>query len=229
MLSVVECVVCKKEAFVRDSYQSGRHTCLSLSCGCENVLCPTCKKPSSNVLYSEGEYTLLCDHCYDGSADFDPPEEPEAEETFQFQRRSTYVSPAWRKMHRAYSLDDMRKEHPRAYLKWTEDEKIARAALRNQGKTDAELNAIFLRQPNVVRLPDSEKFVPDSAAVYLLGETIMCGSCQHDTILTYLHLERVASHLGVNVLDLSREMLEGVMRSSFKCSWCKEKKVAVKV
>lgn len=228
MLSVVKCVICKKEAFVRDSSQSGEYTCLFLSCGCENVLCPTCEKPSSNVQYSEGEYTIFCDDCYDDSGDFDPSEKPETEETFQFQKRSTYVSPTWRKMQRAYSLDDKRKEHPRAYLKWTEDEKIALATLRNQGKTNAELNAIFLRQPNVTRLPDSERFVPDSAAINLLGKTITCDSCQHRAILTYLHLERAATRLGVNVLDLSNEMLAGML-SSFQCSQCKEKKVTIEV
>jgi hypothetical protein len=181
------------------------------------------------VLYSEGEYTVFCDDCYDDSGDIDPAGETETEETFQFQKRSTYVSPTWRKMQRAYSLDDKRKEYPRAYLKWTEDEKIALATLRNQGKTNAELNAIFLRQPNVTRLPDSERFVPDSAAIYLLGKTITCESCQHKNILTYLHLERVADQLHVNVLDLSNEMIARIMQSSFKCSHCKERKGAIEV
>jgi hypothetical protein len=227
MLAVVECVVCRQQAFVRDSYQSGQYTCLTLSCGCENVLCPTCDKPSSNVTYAEGEYFLLCDECDKDSGGFDFPEEPETEETFQFQQRSRYVSPTWRKMNRAYSLDDLRKEHPRAYLKWTEDEKIALFTLRNQGKTSAELDAIFLRQPGVTRLPESERFVPDSAAIYLLGEKITCDVCQHEAILTYLHLEKVAEYLKLKVLDMSKEMLLGVIKASFKCTQCKSKSVTI--
>lgn len=222
MLTVVECVICNKEAFVRDTYQSGQYTCLLLSCGCENVLCPRCDKPSANVLYSEGECSLICDHCDDGSEMFDPP-------GFQSHQPSRQVSKRWREQNRAYSLDDIRKVHPRAYLKWTEDERTTLEALRSRGKTPDDIHAIFQRQPHISSSPPKVlgRFIPDTAAVNLLGEKITCGSCKHETILTYLHLERVAKRLTVNVLDISKEMLLDAMKLAFKCTQCKSKAVTV--
>lgn len=222
MLAVVICAVCKKEAFIRDTYQCEKYTHHTLSCGCENVLAPCCNRPSSNVMYVEGEYFVICDYCNDDDQVFDPPSAPLGYEVKEHKR---YISKKWREQNRAYSLDDKRKEYPRAYLKWTEDEKVARYVLSNEGRTDAELNAIFLRQPYISRALTSERFVPDSAAVYLLGERLSCSSCHHETILTYLHLEKVAKHLNVNVLDISKEMLLDIMRSSFKCSECQAKAV----
>lgn len=224
VLSVVTCVICKKDAFIRDTYQCDKYTHHILSCGCENVLAPCCNRPSSNVMYAEGEYFVTCDYCNDDDQVFDPPGAPLG---YSVRRHKRRVSRKEREQNRAYSLDDKRKDHPRAYLKWTEDEKVAFDVLGKEGKTDAELNAIFLRQPHVSRLPDSERFVPDSASIYLLGEKISCGSCQHDTILTYLHVERVAKHLNVNVLDISKEMLLEVMKSSFKCTQCGSKAVTI--
>lgn len=217
MLAVVKCVICNHEAFVRDSSLHGKYTCLSLSCGCENVLCPQCDKPSWNVLYSEGEYPLICDNCCI----------EETEDSEIYEPPSRFVSKKWKEQNRAYSLDDIRKKYPRAYLKWTEDEKVTFHALRNKGKTSAELDAIFQRQPGVSRLPGIlDRFIPDSAAISLLGERVECSSCNHEAILTYSHLEKVAEkeeaakNLTVGVLELSKEILLNRMKISFKCGQC---------
>lgn len=225
MLAVIECGGCKKEALVRETYECDKYTHYILTCGCEPILCRGCKQLGYNVMYAEGEYYLICDNC-DCDIDDGPPE-PISQPRRRRRRKEPKPQPA-------YTLDDIRKEHARAYLRWTDDEKFVLDAMQKQGKSNDELVTIFQRQPQVVglfhlgQLP-RDRFIPDSAAVFLLGERVVCNSCQHDTVLTYTHVEKAAKHLGVTVLDMSKEMLRGVIQTSFKCSQCKSKSVSLEV
>lgn len=223
MLAVIECVGCKKEAFIRDTFKCDKYTHYVLSCGCEPIRCPGCNQLGSNVMYAEGEYYLICDNC-DGDIDDGPPDQ-----THQSKRRRRHKEP---KPPPAYTLDDKRKEYARAYLRWTDDEKFVLNTMQKQGKTHNELVAIFQRQPQIVSLYHlgsltRDRFIPDSAAVFLLGERLRCTSCGHETTLSYLHLEKAANRLGVKVLDMSKEMLRSVTATSFKCTGCKSKTVSL--
>lgn len=132
-----------------------------------------------------------------------------------------------------YTLDDIRKEYPRAYLKWTQDEIVASCFIHTQGKADKDLVEIFERQPTVTssriggHLRDfSENIIPESSAIRILGSDVICATCNHRLTLTYRRLERASTALSVNIVALSKDaLLEKV--NNYKCPECGERTLKV--
>jgi predicted RNA-binding Zn-ribbon protein involved in translation (DUF1610 family) len=132
-----------------------------------------------------------------------------------------------------YTLDDIRKEYPRAYLKWTQDEIIASCFVYKQGKADKGLVQIFERQPTVTssRIGEhlgefSENLIPESSAIRILGSNVICASCNHYLILTYRRLERISTSLSINILALSKDALSEKI-NNYKCPECGERALKV--
>lgn len=214
---LIKCAECGKESGILYSGtdDEGRIS-LFLSCECRNAWCMRCDAPARDVSDTAREVAPFCDRCV--------TEEmlayEEAEEAFAFQQPSKYISPKWRQMHRAYSLDDKRKENPRAYLKWTEDEKLS-ISFHAQTKTHEELVAIFQRQPHIVPHPrycqPPEPPIPEQSAVRLLGANIVCDSCGHKSAFTFKQLEGIAEKLSIRVLMVTQDDLLWAMQSRFRC------------
>lgn len=52
---------------------------------------------------------------------------------------------------KAYHVEQIRRKHPKAYAKWTEEEDIRLRAEYAQGKTINELAEVFQRHPGAIR------------------------------------------------------------------------------
>jgi hypothetical protein len=126
-----------------------------------------------------------------------------------------------------YTLDDIRRDYPRAYLKWSDDEIISSSILIAQNKTDNELVEIFERQPFITAsranadLSDYPQ-IDKSKAVHLLGSKIVCGVCQHKTTLTYGLLEKISIKSTIRIIEISRDVLVDNLKR-LKCLECNGK------
>jgi hypothetical protein len=142
---------------------------------------------------------------------------------------------------KTYTLDDIRKIYPRAYLKWSEEELICSFLIISEGKfsekskkeIDEDLVEIFGRQPNIsssrIGLVDYSEEVDKlekSKAIYLLGKQVVCLACEHLSILTFKHLEKLAEKSSVNILEITKDYLISVL-NNFKCQNCSEKKARI--
>jgi len=65
----------------------------------------------------------------------------------QLVRRQTALS----ELPPAYSVEQIRREYPKAYMKWTKEEDECLARLYRDGKTVSQLAGIFQRQPGAIR------------------------------------------------------------------------------
>jgi hypothetical protein len=139
MLAVIECTGCNKEAFVRNTFKCDKYTHYVLSCGCEPILCPSYEQLGSNIMYAEGEYYLICDNC-DSDIDDGPPEPLYQPKRARRRVKELDLPPA-------YSLDDIRKEYARAYLRWADEEKIILDAMQKQGRRFSKLCVSGDNQP----------------------------------------------------------------------------------
>jgi hypothetical protein len=174
-----------------------------------------------DVSDTANEITPMCGSCGDFDDGYDAEIDlPSPSERRQLRRRQ-------KNLPKAYSLDErFRKDHPKAYTKWTDDERISLGFCYTQGKTNDDLVAIFQRQPHVIShqaplcansLPDDA--VAESGAVRMLGSQVTCSLCEHQNILTYLLLEKIAIKLTVNVLVIDKPTLLDALKY-LKCSKC---------
>jgi hypothetical protein len=205
--SIVKCADCYKEAKVIYVYDVDGKLAIELDCRDINAFCERCQLPARNVSDTGSEIYVFCDNCFDDSDLYDPPE-----------LMAISSQNNWRKTSKKPPLEEIRKVYPRAYDKWTEDEKIAVGLFINK-VPHHKLSLLFNREPNAVKINRSIKSkvpITEINAIRFLGKTVQCNSCNHQFILTYRHLELVANKLSTRVLNLKITDVG----SSSKCKEC---------
>lgn len=155
-------------------------------------------------------------------------------EWLKVERSKEYVEQYFKRSMNTYTLDDVRKTYPRAYLKWSDEEVICSVITINDGKTDEELMNIFGRQLSITRAGANGrsfrlkiKPMEISDVPAKLGNVIKCMACGHETLFTFMFLEMLAEKAGFPLLEISEKQLNKGLRQYCRCQECKKKQATL--
>lgn len=155
-------------------------------------------------------------------------------EWLKVERSKEFIERYFNRSSKTYTLDDVRKTYPRAYLKWSDEEVVCSIIAINEGKTDEELMNIFGRQHSITRsgangrssqLKVKPREISDVPGK--LGNAIKCMACGHETLFTFTFLEMLAAKAGVPLLEMSEKQLNEGLRQYCRCRECKKKQATL--